>query len=50
MATKHFDGSSCGAHGKVTFKEGDFLSTDVVFCPFCSADIYEEDLDDEEDQ
>ena len=49
MAQKHFDCEACGAHGKVTFKEGDYQTSDVVYCPFCGADIYEEDELDEED-
>lgn len=50
MATKHFDCPSCGAHGKITFKDGDLQSTDIAYCPFCSADIYEDEKfeDDEE--
>lgn len=51
MAVKHFDCEGCGAHGKITFKDGDFNVSDVAYCPFCGADIYEdEDYDDEEDQ
>lgn len=49
MAQKHFDCESCGAHGKVTFRESEYQSTDVVYCPFCGADIYEDDQLDEED-
>jgi hypothetical protein len=29
--------------GKISFKEGEYQTTDVVYCPFCSADIYEEE-------
>lgn len=44
MAVKHFDCDTCGAHGKITFKEIDeFRSSDIVFCPFCGGDIYEEE-------
>jgi alkyl hydroperoxide reductase subunit AhpF len=52
MAVKHFDCDSCGAHGKITFKEeSDYRTSDVAYCPFCGGDIYEEenDYDDEED-
>ena len=52
MALKHFDCAECGAHGKISFKEGDgFMATDVAYCPFCGGDIFEEEkYDDEEDQ
>lgn len=44
MAQRHFDCDSCGAHGKITFKEGDdFSLTDVAYCPFCGGDIYEDE-------
>jgi len=51
MANKHFDCDSCGAHGKIVFKEeNDYNSSDVAYCPFCGGDIYEEEeYDDEED-
>jgi alkyl hydroperoxide reductase subunit AhpF len=49
MSTKHFDCDTCGAHGKVVFKEADYTTSDVVYCPFCGGDIYEEEeIDDEE--
>lgn len=44
MATRHFDCDSCGAHGKIIFKEdSEFNTFDVAFCPMCGGDIYEED-------
>lgn len=50
MAVKHFDCETCGAHGKISFKESDdYRTKDVVFCPFCGSDIFEED-DDEDDE
>jgi predicted nucleic acid-binding Zn-ribbon protein len=50
MALKHFDCESCGAHGSIKFKEGDYTKNDIVYCPFCGSDIYEEEelIDDEE--
>lgn len=51
MAVKHFDCESCGAHGKINFKEGELSSSDVAFCPFCGGDIYEDEkYEDEEDE
>jgi len=52
MAVRHFDCDSCGAHGKITFKEGTYQTQDIAYCPFCGSDIYEdedyeEDTDDE---
>ena len=49
MTTKYFECESCGARGKIVLKGDDHSTADVVYCPVCSADIYEEeDLDDEE--
>jgi alkyl hydroperoxide reductase subunit AhpF len=52
MAQKHFDCDSCGAHGKITFKQSDeFGASDIAYCPFCGGDIFEdEEYQDEEDQ
>jgi alkyl hydroperoxide reductase subunit AhpF len=51
MATKLFDCESCGAHGKINFKEDDqFRKSDIAYCPFCGGDIFEDEkYDDEED-
>ena len=49
MAVRHFDCEACGAHGKITFKETEYTVVDIVYCPFCGGDIYEEpSYDDEE--
>ena len=51
MAVKHFDCAACGAHGKITFKDTDTLqSSDVAYCPFCSADIFEDEEYEDEDE
>ena len=48
MATKHFECEQCEARGKIILKSEERLE-DIVYCPVCSADIYEEEeLDDEE--
>lgn len=47
--TKYFECDSCEASGKITLKGDDYKTEDVVYCPVCSADIYEEEelLDEE---
>ena len=51
MAQRHFDCETCGAHGKIVFKEGTLSTGDIAYCPFCGGDIYEEEeYNDEEDQ
>lgn len=51
MAVRHFDCESCGAHGKISFKESnEFSSSDVAYCPFCGGDIYEDEKYDDEDE
>lgn len=49
MATKFFECTECQAQGKITLKGDDHRLEDIVYCPICSADIYEEeDLDEDE--
>lgn len=50
MTTKHFECEECGSQGKIIVKGNDTRLEDIVFCPVCSADIYEEDDYDEDDQ
>ena len=49
MATKFFECDECGARGKIILKS-DHESEECVYCPVCSADIYEpeDDVEDEE--
>lgn len=47
MPTKYFECAECDTHGKITVKTNDITSEDIVYCPVCGADIYEEDDDDE---
>ena len=49
MATKHFECEECGALGKIIIK-GDTQLEDIVYCPVCSADIYEEEDYDEDEE
>lgn len=46
--TKHFECESCGAEGKIVIKGDDHQLADIVYCPVCSADIYEDEEFDEE--
>jgi len=43
MVVKHFQCLSCEAEGKITVKGEDFKYEDIVYCPLCSGDIYEEE-------
>lgn len=50
MALRLFDCESCGAHGKINFKEDEqFRKADIVYCPFCGSDICEEEEYHDED-
>lgn len=42
MATKFFECGTCDAMGKVIMKDDTRLE-DIVCCPVCGADIYEEE-------
>lgn len=42
MTTKIFECAACNARGKIILKTEERLE-DIVYCPLCSADIYEED-------
>jgi rubredoxin len=48
MVTKHFECEECGARGKIILKTEERIE-DIVYCPVCSADIYEEEDFDEEE-
>ena len=42
MATRIFDCENCGSFGKVILKSQDHSPDEIVFCPVCGADIFEE--------
>jgi excinuclease UvrABC ATPase subunit len=49
MTTRFFECTECQARGKIILKGDDHSLEDIVYCPVCSADIYEEeDLEDDE--
>lgn len=43
--TKQFTCEACDTTGKITLK-GDLSLADIVYCPVCGASIYDEDLED----
>jgi excinuclease UvrABC ATPase subunit len=45
---KHFECVHCGAEGKITIKGDEFSLPDIVYCPICSGDIFEEEDFEEE--
>lgn len=47
MATKFFECEYCDAHGKIIMKDDSKLE-DIVCCPICGGDIYDEDDFDED--
>ena len=49
MTTKHFECESCGTEGKISTKGTDVQLEDIVYCPVCSADIYEDEEFDEDE-
>lgn len=42
---KHFECAQCDSEGKITVKGDDITVADIVYCPVCGADIYDEELD-----
>jgi len=49
MISRLFECESCGAYGKITLKDNEHSTEDVVYCPVCSADITQvEEYEDEE--
>ncbi len=49
MTTKVFECESCGSSGKIVVKGNDIQLEDIVYCPVCSADIYEDQEFEEEE-
>lgn len=46
---KQFECDHCGANGKIVLKGEDYSYKDIVCCPVCGGDIFEEEdeLEDE---
>jgi hypothetical protein len=49
MTSKVFECEECGAEGKISIKGSDVHYEDIVYCPVCSADIYEDEEFDEDE-
>ena len=47
MAVRHFVCEHCDTHGKIIVKTNDINSDDIVYCPVCGGDIFEDDDYDE---
>lgn len=44
-STKYFECENCDTEGKIIIKTVDLSVEDIVYCPVCGADIYDEDED-----
>lgn len=45
MIVKTFLCSECNAFGKIQLKNEDYDERDIVYCPICGANIYDENDD-----
>lgn len=43
MAIKYFECETCDTQGKITTKGDEVVVEDIVYCPVCGADIYEDE-------
>lgn len=51
MVVKQFQCDHCETEGKISIRGSDIQFEDIVYCPVCGSDIYEEeDFADEDDQ
>ena len=50
MATRLFECSECDAFGKITLKGNEYEKEDIVYCPVCSANIYEDEEYEDDDE
>jgi len=51
MASKNVSCETCGNNCKITIKESEYAGlTDLVYCPFCGADISSEEEEITEDE
>ena len=47
-ASKTFECLSCDTEGRIVVKTSDVQLRDIVYCPVCGADIFEEDESEED--
>lgn len=45
MVVKQFECEHCGAEGKIALKGQDYDYKDIVCCPVCGGDIYDDEDD-----
>lgn len=46
-ASKTFECQNCETTGKIIIKSSDITLQEIVYCPVCGADIFEEEDDEE---
>lgn len=44
--SKTFQCSNCDSEGKIVVKSDEVTLSDIVYCPICGADIFEEEDED----
>lgn len=50
MVVRQFECDICGAEGKISIKGTDVQYEDIVHCPVCGSDIWDEDEHEEIDE
>lgn len=43
MAKKYFECNNCESIGNISVKTNDVTVEDIVYCPVCGSDIFDED-------
>lgn len=50
MATvKSFNCETCSSEGKISIKGDELTLSDIVYCPVCGGNIYDEEIDGDDD-
>jgi hypothetical protein len=50
MIKKKIDCENCGFLGKLTFRDDQFVFSDIIICPVCGGDISEPEPEDEDEE
>ena len=50
MVKRYFECDNCESKGKIILKGEDHSTSDIVYCPVCGSDIYEDDDEDEDEE